>query len=110
MNVASLKFREAIPRDEAVPLPMTRKLAEQEPDPSPFEESAAPSAFPQFLWLPACGRAWLIHDGPSIAGYIMLTIGFRLEFGGQDAFIDERYMVPARRRRGIGRAAMAFVV
>ena len=109
MNVPFPEFREAVARDEAVLFPMMRELAEQEPGAIPFDESAARSAFQQFLSLPAFGRVWLIHDGPSIIGYIILTIGFSFEFRGHDAFIDELYISPAHRRRGVGRAAMAFV-
>jgi ribosomal protein S18 acetylase RimI-like enzyme len=109
MNVPSLEFRESIPGDETVLFPMTRELAEQEPGPIPFDESAARSAFRQFLSLPAFGRIWLIYHGPALFGYIILTIGFSFEFPGHDAFIDELYIVPAHRRRGLGREAMAFV-
>jgi diamine N-acetyltransferase len=38
-----------------------------------------------------------------------LTVGFRFAFRGHDAFRDEFYIVPTRRRRGLGRAAVAFV-
>lgn len=109
MNVPSLEFREAIPGDEAALLPMMRALAEQEPEVIPFHEPSARAAFHQFLSLPAFGRVWVIHDGPAIVGYIVLTIGFSFEFRGHDAFIDELYIVPAHRHRGVGRAAMAFV-
>lgn len=109
MNVPSLEFREAIAGDEDALLPMMRALAEQEPEVIPFSEPSARAAFHQFLSLPAFGRVWLIHDGPAIAGYIILTIGFSFEFRGHDGFIDELYIVPAHRHRGLGRAAMAFV-
>jgi ribosomal protein S18 acetylase RimI-like enzyme len=107
--VSSLQFREAIPGDEAVLLPMMRALAEQEPEVIPFDESAARAAFHQFLSLPDFGRIWLLYDGPALIGYIILTIGFSFEFRGHDAFIDELYIVPAHRRHGFGRHAMAFV-
>ena len=109
MNLSSLEFREAIPGDESVLFPMMRELAEQEPGQVAFDESAARSAFRQFLSLPAFGRIWLIFDGPALVGYIILAIGFSFEYRGHDAFIDELYIVPAHRRRGLGRAAMAFV-
>jgi len=104
-----LEFREAVPGDEAVLFPMMRELAGQEPGVVPFDESAARSAFRQFLLLPAFGRIWLISDGGALGGYVILTIGFSFEFRGHDAFIDELYIVPTHRRRGLGRAAMAFV-
>ena len=107
--MSSLEFREAVPSDEAVLLPMMRALAEQDPEVIPFNESSARSAFHQFLSLPAFGRIWLLYDGAALAGYIILTVGFSFEFRGHDAFIDELYITPAHRRRGFGRQAMAFV-
>ena len=107
--MSSLEFREAIPGDEAVLLPMMRALAKQDPEVIPFDESAAHAAFHQFLSLPEFGRIWLLYDGPSLVGYIILTIGFSFEFRGHDAFIDELYIVPSHRRRGFGRQAMVFV-
>src|SRR5215469_12048627 len=88
---------------------MMRALAKQDPEVIPFDESAARAAFHQFLLLPEFGRIWLFHDGPSLVGYIILTIGFSFEFRGHDAFIDELYILPAHRRRGYGRQAMEFV-
>lgn len=107
--MSSLEFREAIPGDEAVLLPMMRALAEQDPEVIPFNESSMPAAFHQFLSLPAFGRIWLLYKGAGLVGYIILTIGFSFEFRGHDAFIDELYIVPVHRRRGYGRQAMAFV-
>ena len=109
MNVPVLEFREAIPGDETVLLPMMRELAEQEPGPIRFDEATTRLAFRQFLSLPAFGRIWLIYDRAAPIGYVILTIGFSFEFRGHDAFIDELYIVPAERRRGCGREAMAFV-
>ena len=37
------------------------------------------------------------------SGYAVLTWGFDLEFGGRDAFLTEIYVVPERRREGLGR-------
>ena len=107
--MSSLEFREAIPGDEAVLLPMMRALAKQDPEVIPFDESAARAAFHQFLSLPEFGRIWLFYGGSELVGYIILTIGFSFEFRGHDAFVDELYVVPASRRRGFGRQAMAFV-
>ena len=104
-----LEFRAAVPGDETVLFPMMRELAEQEPAPLPFDEWGARSAFRQFLAIPRFGRIWLVYDGRALVGYIILTIGFSFEFRGHDAFIDELYIVPAHRRRGLGREAMAFV-
>jgi ribosomal protein S18 acetylase RimI-like enzyme len=52
------------------------------------------------------GRAWLIEAGGEPAGYLVVTLGWSLEYLGLDAFIDELYLVPAWRGRGVGSAAV----
>ena len=104
-----LQFLEATLDDEALLVAMMRCLAEHQPGAIKFDESAARSAFRQFLSLPSFGRAWLLYAGPALVGYIILTIGFSFEFHGHDAFIDELYIAPAHRLRGFGRQAIAFI-
>ena len=40
---------------------------------------------------------------------MILTLGYSFEFRGRDAFIDELYIEPEFRRRGLGRRALEFV-
>jgi len=57
------------------------------------------------------GRAWLVVlPGNEVAGYIVLTFGYSLEYHGRDAFVDELYLRAPYRRRGVGGAALAFAV
>ena len=109
MNVSQLRFREAVPQDEAALLPMMRSLAEQEPGKIEFDEAAARAAFYKFVALPNFGRIWLLYTDATLIGYIILTVGFSFEFRGHDAFIDELFIVPSHRRRGYGRQAVAFI-
>jgi ribosomal protein S18 acetylase RimI-like enzyme len=70
-------------------------------------EPAVTEAVTQLLTDPSTGRIWLItaNDGTT-AGYIVLTFGFSIEFRGRDAFIDELYVIPAHRGRGLGKQAI----
>jgi ribosomal protein S18 acetylase RimI-like enzyme len=104
-----LVIREADRPDEAELLRMMRILAEQEPGKIKFDEPAARASFRQLLTLPAFGRTWLLCVENKPVGYIVLTIGFSLEFHGHDAFIDELYVDAAYRRRGFARQAVAFL-
>ncbi len=54
-------------------------------------------------------RTWLILDGNSPAGYIVLCFGYSLEWLGRDAFVDEFYLREEYRGRGWGRKTMAFL-
>nr|WP_321252530.1 GNAT family N-acetyltransferase [uncultured Ruegeria sp.] len=47
------------------------------------------------------GCIYLIGPGRAPLGYIILTFGWSVEFGGMDGFVDEIYIRPAVRGRGI---------
>ena len=51
---------------------------------------------------------WLVELDGELAGYVCITQGFSLETGGGDFFLDEIYLVPAARGRGLGHEAIAF--
>lgn len=48
------------------------------------------------------GRVWLIQHQSLAIGYVILTLGFSLEYGGRDAFIDEFYIQANYQGQGIG--------
>ena len=74
----------------------------------PFDEQVARAALAKFVDDEALGRVWLISDGGSTVGYLVLTLGYSLEYGGRDAFIDEVYIRAGHRGQGIGQGALAF--
>lgn len=47
------------------------------------------------------GAAYLIGPPRSPIGYLVVTFGWSLEFGGLDGFIDEIYVRPGVRGRGV---------
>jgi diamine N-acetyltransferase len=74
-----------------------------------LDEKAVRSALKQILNDDSLGKVWLIHVDGEPVGYVVLTLGFSLEFHGRDAFIDEIYIRAQHQRRGIGRRAIEFV-
>ena len=48
------------------------------------------------------GAAYLIGPGRAPIGYIVVCFGWSIEFAGMDGFIDEFYIRPGVRGRGIG--------
>jgi len=59
---------------------------------------------------PGFGQMWRIDAGAECIGYIAITFGYTIEFGGRDAFIDEFFITEAHRGRGIGRVVLDRVV
>lgn len=51
---------------------------------------------------------WLVEEAGSPVGYLAIGVGFSIEVGGRDAFIDELYLDGSARGRGIGTRALEF--
>jgi ribosomal protein S18 acetylase RimI-like enzyme len=64
-------------------------------------------ALARLLSDPALGLVIVADD---YSAYAVLTWGFDLEFGGRDSFLTEVYVVPERRRDGVGRRLMQEVL
>lgn len=54
--------------------------------------------------------AWIARQGEDVVGYVVITLGFSVEYGGRDGFIDDFYLAPQARGRGIGRKMLSFAV
>ncbi|AXI42679.1 N-acetyltransferase [Sulfitobacter sp. SK011] len=52
------------------------------------------------------GAAYLIGPPRAPIGYVVITFGWSVEFGGLDAIIDELYIRPGVRGRGIASEAL----
>ena len=76
---------------------------------NPFRATRAREALLGLVRDPALGRVWLIRSGQADVGYVVLTLGYSLEFLGRDAFVDELYVLPSHRGRGLGKQAMALL-
>jgi len=73
----------------------------------PFVLDMARRAMEQLAGDPRLGRLLVIESAGQIEGYLAITFGFTLEFGGRDAFVDELYVTSAARSRGLGTRALA---
>jgi GNAT superfamily N-acetyltransferase len=72
----------------------------------PLVRERARDAFLDLLGNSAFGAVWILMDGDAAAGYGVLTFGYTLEYGGRDAFVDDLFVRPAHRGRGLGSAAL----
>ncbi|MBD2204832.1 GNAT family N-acetyltransferase [Calothrix sp. FACHB-1219] len=71
-----------------------------------FDEQAARSALKLILNNNSYGQIYLIHQDKQIIGYLVVTFGFSIEYGGRDAFIDEFYIQQKYRGQGIGKQGL----
>ncbi|MFB2981374.1 GNAT family N-acetyltransferase [Microseira sp. BLCC-F43] len=55
------------------------------------------------------GGVWLIQHQEETIGYVVLTIGYSLEFHGRDAFIDELYIRSNYWGQGIGTKTLDYM-
>lgn len=55
------------------------------------------------------GCGWMIRFGGRTVGYAVLTWSFSIESGGRDGLIDEIYLIPEVRGRGLGQRVLAMI-
>lgn len=73
-----------------------------------FVPAVAEAALDAILADAAPAWFWLLQVNGAIVGYCCVTGGFSLEVAGGDFFLDELYVIPSARGRGLGQAAIRF--
>ncbi len=71
-----------------------------------LDQPLAEKAFAALLSKEHLGRVWLIDEEGQTAGYVVVTFKFSMEYGGLMACLDDLYVIPERRNRGLGTAAL----
>jgi ribosomal protein S18 acetylase RimI-like enzyme len=92
-----------IPR--LVDLRHERSLAER----TPFDADRSKAALYELLFQPNWGRSWVITSDSAIVGYVMMTVGFNVELGGQYGFFDEMYVQADHRGQDLGSRCLSLV-
>ena len=64
----------------------------------------ARAAFLPLLAPGQLGQVWLGELDGQVAGHLVLTFCYSMEYGGRSAFVDDLFVRPALRNRGVGRA------
>lgn len=72
----------------------------------PFHEERTERVLRAMLVNPFFGAVWVFRLDRRAVGYLVVTHGYSLEFGGRDAFVDEVYIRPEMRGRGLGTQAL----
>ena len=106
-DLKNVRIKAATPRDTAKLLKFIR--AYYRFDRIPFDRKTLTSGLSRLLKDQSCGRAWFILSGRQTVGYLLLTFGFDLEFGGRQATVTDFYIDGRYRRKGFGCKALMQV-
>jgi GNAT superfamily N-acetyltransferase len=75
---------------------------------SAFDAARARTATEKLLSEPEFGGVWMIDSNGAVAGYIVVVLGYSLEFGGRFGLLDELFIAENHRGKGLGAEALAF--
>ena len=95
----SAQIRLARPEDLATLLPLVAAFHAEEGIESSEDQQRA-AVGPLLEGIPY-GAVYLIGPARAPVGYIIVTFSWSVEFGGMDGFVDELFIRPAVRGRGI---------
>jgi len=104
----------ASPRGVSIERARARELGELLPLVEAFQreegystgDAALAEALAALLRDASAGRVLIAREAGAPIGYAALCYGYSIEFRGRDAFVDELYVAPAQRGRGLGRALL----
>lgn len=94
-----LRLALATPADAPLLEPMLIDFKSNDPVPRTERELVA---FRSLLEDRTAGDVFRIEAGDRTIGYAILCWGYSVEYGGRNAFLDEFYVVPELRGRGLG--------
>lgn len=100
-------MRRAIPDD--MPTLLTLMSGFYEESGFNLDGPLAERAFATILGDERLGYVWLIVDGDKDVGYLVLALRFGMEFGGLIGCVDDLFVVPGSRNKGLGTAALRQV-
>jgi GNAT superfamily N-acetyltransferase len=71
-----------------------------------LDRQCAAGAFAAVLAKERLGYVWIIEEGHREVGHAVLTIKYAMEYGGLVACLDDLYVVPSSRNKGLSRNAL----
>ena len=76
----------------------------------PFDRAWAAQSFSDLLNDPSRGAVWLLEVDGALAGHVVLSVRFAMEFGGLLAYIDDLFVKQGHRRQGVARAGLEVLL
>ena len=83
-------------------LEMMRHMQNDDPWSEPFREPTVRANLTELLSNPAYGVAYLVREESAPIGYSVICFDYSLEYRGKGAWIDELFVEPSHRGKGIG--------
>ncbi|MGH7839952.1 MAG: GNAT family N-acetyltransferase [Candidatus Binataceae bacterium] len=102
-----VRIEVARPADLADLLPLIR--AYYRFDHIRFNPRMMEPALARLLRSRALGRVWIMRDGHSAVGYVVLTFNYDLEFDGLEGLVTDLFIRAELRGGGLGRRALEVV-
>jgi ribosomal protein S18 acetylase RimI-like enzyme len=106
-GVATLSAEPVSAADAEVLLDLARVFNREDGHPL---DAAAEAAMRHVAHGEPLAPAYFLKHERTIIGYFVLSLGYSPEHGGKDGFIDDIYIAPEWRGRGLGRAALDLAV
>ncbi|MGQ9549155.1 MAG: GNAT family N-acetyltransferase [Roseiflexus sp.] len=108
MQTDAFAVRPLMPEDLDALLPLVEALHLGDGD--PFDPERTVDALRLVLSHPEYGVVHVAVIGGTIVGYVVGSLGLSIEAGGRFLLIDELYVAPAWRGRGLARALLASLL
>ena len=67
----------------------------------PLDREWAAASFTRLLSMPALGCVWLARGDGRAVGHVVLSLRYTMEHGALGGYVDDLYVVPDARRRGV---------
>lgn len=100
------RFVPLTPNDVDRVVAMMAQLYAQGSD--PFDAARARRATEKLLAESEFGGVWMMDRDGALAGYLVVLLGYSLEFGGRFGLLDELFVAENHRGIGLGTEALAF--
>ena len=93
---------EATSSDLEILLTMMRHLQLDDPWSEPFDESTLRANLDELIQNPIYGVAYIAREDTAPIGYLVICFEYSLEYRGKGAWVDELFVEPSHRGKGIG--------
>ena len=88
--------------DFEILLAMMRHLQLDDPWSERFHEPTLRANLAELLPNPIYGVAYIVREGSAAIGYVVICFDYSLEYRGKGAWVDELFVEPSHRGKGIG--------